>query len=1696
MRIRYFISVIAIASTMLAGSIESAVAAPVRAAEGGQEVPGCDEPPDSPDATPANRDRFVDAWLARFKNQAQLNAYTAKDEVPAGIEAEGFHDMDEPTQFWLTTCLLDEMLATAGENPNEEQLNKYLTGLNLIIFGKDALKEMREEFAKESPVTQQPVPQELTGGALEDMSDELLGEPSVTSADLPRSNAKAPRAKVSRDLDAAASPQLTRRMNAPAMEPETSKVQALQGPLPSPSALALPGNLLQIFPLPQLLAALNAILQLISAIQGVLFTLPVLNILASAFYKICAESPTMPLKCSISLPIGIPIPADVDGDNFPDVTGWLSPLIGGGAVGAKFQVQRLFPGQGKEPAHVFAVYDPPLVNKRIQVGFDGRADTLANRTTVTAKLHNVLNALTGDVRVTGDVATHAPGSSQALTFAVKDLVGGSAGVPAAEENPVTGAVQMTPVPAEFNMDARLIHTAARDQDIFKVGSSVPTKLDAVIDQATTTTTPKSNRRFTATVDKLPTSVTVDLVRNGETQTIDYQGSAPINLVRASDKATPNVAEPNSFTESIYEVKGVPTHVNVKMLGARDILYTANAKIPEVSFQTRTEKLGVLQQHISAKAHQIPKSVHVTNTTTEDQTAFTYDADTELQDVELAMYDLNEADETNLQAKATGIPTHMEFQQTKSTGVYDFSAPDGIDLIEATLSRNGGLFLPLPGEDHATVLKQGDALGLDLRLSGFASAHFDGHEETNVALGLNPGGQSFRAIADLDDPNVLATAYISALPANMEVTFDPDNGTADYTASSVIPLLQAHFEDRDTGMFGTAELNVLPKNIGLTFNTSGDVPEIEYDADSRLGSIDVTYSESPGGLGIHGLISDLPEYMKIGGIDPIVFDARTSAGAAPGSSFLGQIAFQYATNGVFASAPTGDDHVNLDTTPVGTTHAGLQYTGLKLLSVDTSDEELHAEVRNTNPRLFRAFLTTPTLSLDGFIDSVPATIKLDQVGNEIKYDSSSSVDRIYTNLERDNGDKLTVDIEGVPEDVTVLFDGAGSTLAWDASAATTSISAVAHLTPDTLGGTRTFDASLTITSIPATWDASWANGNVLWEAPASGIGSIEAQVTNHGVNHPLAGDHLSAFYRQASGDLDASLKISNLRKAAFTKLAGGDGGGFEAALKMGNHGTFGFAADVVLTAAVLKASGEFSNLPSDLTLRSDGGRITYNGDSSPDLIMSVEAGQTAAALTATPTPPSVHGVSLRDGIDSGNRAVKAKLFLTGLPNSLDLDSEAGIYKVAGYNPSIATLVVDVVLTTIADQPLSLLLTQVVPTASPVNFQFGPFLTDTTGDGTHTLSLNYTSNQDLGALTANATYGNTDEAQLTISEIPSSISVNAAFGADNKTVGITMNHGISDITAAYKKVGELNFAASVHLHDVPSAVNLQLGRDTESGDGKEITAPDFTFTASSPGLDIDATASAEIATPADITAAANLQITNLGQTVTGSLEGTTLHITSAPATQSFLLEAAGEINMDFNLDFEESGFTNDGQLDVHVDVKELHLGFQNTSDLRLDLGITTGLKGDFSNFSFGLDTDTEIHIYDNLDIFIDWPDPFGTSNIDVFFIDETIDFNNVISGFHIQSNTFGELFDIPVIVFLIGECGVDFNFRPGPGFTTPGSTLSLGPPPNDGTHPPAWLITPDLDLLGFSLPDFALDVIGWFASPYGNGFEVGFGCETYL
>lgn len=1221
------------------------------AAQAEPDVPGgsaavrCSSPPTTEGATPENRDRFVDLWSARFADNGWRKAYVARKSVPADILAEGFHSLPEPTQLWLSACLLEDILATADETPTAREHETLLTGVALVVFGKQTTEELREELnepAPPPPADLPPVERDLTGEALDATAEELAEAPSLTSARQPRTSAAAPTPRTSSNITAGASGAFLDELTA----------------VPAASLV---------------LDAVDALLQEVAKVEQTLFTLPVVNLLAPLFYRICAESPTMELSCSVSVPVGVPVPADVTGDKLPDVVAQLNPMTNLVDAGARFGMIRLNT-KGDLPAHVFAVYDTPVVKKRVAVGIDGRASTLPRNTTTKLTLKNVVKAITGDVEVAVNVSSNYPGSTQAITFGVKSLAGGSAGLPAVEQDPMTGSVQMSPFPNTLDVGARMTHGSGRSQDTITVSTPTPTKVDAVIDQAVDSGMTDSNRRFTATVDQLPTDVRIDLFRQGTRQNITYRASDEIGFVQATDTTTPDTDKPTEVDNAVYQVRGVPEEV-------------------------------------------------------------------------------------------------------------------GID-----------------------------------------------------------------------------------------------------------------------------------------------------------------------------------------------FD-----------------------------------------------------------------------------------------------------------GNLITYDASDTIDKVYAGVERMGGDTITAEVRDVPDHAEVLFDGKNAVLDWDASAATTSATATAHLTAETLDLelNRDFDAGLSITSIPAKWNASWADGNILFEAPEAGIGSITANVTNHEEYLTLPGDHLTGHYDEASGDLDASLRISNLRRAAFTRLPDtGNGGGFEAGLDMGDKSAFSFGGDIRTAEGDLEATGAFSNLPSEITLRSEGGHITYTGSTNPDLTLSVAAGR-KAALDAVPEPPQVHGVAVRDGAAGADKAVRANLHLTGLPSGLDLDSTTGIYTVTGYHPTIDKLVVDAVLTALAPKPLSLQLQQGVPTEAPVDFTFGPMRTGTAPDGSRTIGLDYVTSQPLGALLANATYDGKDEAQLSISEIPETIDVDASFGADTKKINVGMSRGIGDITASYKHVGDADYAASVHLHDVPKAVDITIGKESATNGGTTVDAPVFTMTAASEGLDIDAFAAARIADPVDASAAVTLTVTNLGKVVTADLVDTRLHITSTPATDAFALDAGGRVQKTISLDWDGGIFQNTGSLSADLKIRRVTLGLTDFSDVNLRLGFTTGLDGTFGTFTFGQDTDLTIDLQDQFSVFIDWPDPLGSDTIPIVNIPHaTIPFGNVAPRWHINENVQARAFHFPIFHFGIADCGLSFDVRPAPGYTTAGNTFTLGQPTNDGTNTPAWLITPDVNLLGLSLPNFGLDIIAYFLSPYGN------------
>ena len=1673
----------------------------------------CDSPPDNADATAANRNAFIQTWMSRISDKAWFANFAKQGTLPDGVANDPYYSMGKDTQAWLVSCLVDNMLASASESPSGDDLQRLQIGLDFVIFGKAQLRQLRQQLNEPAPTAPQVPTSELnTPPAMQNAENALANSPSLTTASLPKADVTTPVTTTSSNLAGNASARLQDLANAPqqAVTESTSSAGYTGHPdvtTVDPNALlnrlsGLDGVLTTPI-VAFLLQALQDLLQLIANIQQKLFTIPGLNLLAAAFYRVCAESATQPLACSVSLPVGVPNLIDVTGDNFPDMTADVTPLLNTTSVGVKVYFAKLITAQQPLPAHIFIVYDTPIVKKRIEFGFDGRASTLAKQSTTTVWVKNILKAATGDVDVTASINSIAPGSTESLTFAIKDLVGGSIGHPPVEANPTAGAVQFSPFPTSLDAEAHFVHTSSQDEDTISLDSSTPSTVNALVTQDTTTTSPQSHREFSALVDQMPTSVGVDLLHQGETQTITYSASAPISHVQASDTATPDTSHPGSFTHSIYDVHGVPSSVQIELTGAQDIKYQASASIPEATFSTVTEKDSVVQQQITAQAHSIPSTIHVQNVTDADQTHVVYDADAPLGDVALTMYDLspdNPANKSNLVAFAQTIPQHMEFTQTKSTGVLDFVANAGIGLIQVDFSRADGEIIPLAG-DHATVHKVDDALGLQLQLTGFKSAHFDGSQKTIVSLGLDPGGQEFNALADLDDPNILAKAHIAALPSSMTVTIDPEGGAVTYAADRVIPELDGSFEQRDTSTVGSFTLLGLPQNITLGFNTTGAAPQITYEADSRLTSIVGDYQKAPNDLSFHASIQDLPQFMSIHGQDPTVFDARTSSSDPIGSSYLGQVHFDYATDGAFQHAVTADDHVLLDTTG-GQTHAELQYTGLQYLSADTTNQNLHVEVRNVADRLMRAFVTTDNLTASAFIDSVPAKVQIDMVGNDIQYHASSSINEIYANVQRTNGDTIEADVTNIPNFIDVLADMGNSEIDWTANGHTGGISVVAHLTGATLGTDRAYDAELTINDIPSHWSVTFPNGNVDFEAGGTGIGFIDARVTNHTSYHTLSGDFLHAFYDDPTGNLDAALHISNLKKAAFSKVAdSGDGGGFVADLNMGNHGQFNFGAEINRGTDSLTVSGDFTHLPSTIHLSSIGGRIIYNGNDNPTLTVSVSAGDNDA-VAALPSFASVHGLAIRDASSSTGNAYAAKVFITGLPDHLDLNSVAGTYEVDNFAPTQDPLVVNAVLNTIADQPVTLNVEQNIGLGTPVSFTFGPFLSSTDPDQTHHMSLNYTASRDLGSLTAEATYGTVKptDAKLFISEIPGgtspSISVNAAFGPAQKTINLSMSHDISEITAWFKYADQSSFQASADLTDVPKTVNLTIGRTSaDDGNGKTITTPDFDYTADHAGMSITAFASADITEPLQLDAEAHLAITHLGQHVTASLDGTSLHITSDPETWDFSLIAAGTLDLDVDLGFSASPFENTGTLTVHSVIHQLTVGFTHATDLRLDLGITSGLSGDFASFTIAESSDTTVHIVDHFHFVLDL-DVFGTVDVPIVDADANLELGNVIAGFHLNTNTEGFL-GLLHLTALLAHCDIGINYRPATvpdaDQPPPGSTLTVGPPPDDGHSPAAWLITPIPSIVSGILPSFAYDVLAFFESPYGHDISPGIDCD---
>ncbi len=515
---------LAVAASIVVPSA-SAVAAP--AADPTVESVACAHPPAGAPAA-GERDRFISLWQPRIADKKFLRSWFEHDAVPPSIRAEGFHGFDQAATAWLTDCLVDTVIARsgvddqpAGKQPTAERRTEINALTSMFIFQKESLAGLRKQIEAPTTVPAEPVKQL----GIEDRIDRHPA-PAVVK--------------------------VVAAKNVP-VAPVAVPVK------PAAAQLAIDADVTV-----DLGELIDQLLVDIGNVTSRLLASPPLDVIGGLTYRVCAESAGKPLSCTIPLPIGIPTPVAVGGGLVPNLLMNLTPqldLLHPGDFTAKVSATRLFPNAGPLPAHVFAVYDPPFTNRRLAYGFDGRSSTLAASATTSVTLHNIAAAVAGDVRLSYAVTHSSPGSTEALTFAVKRLNDNGLLRPKVEADPTVGALAFSPVPSSVTGTVRLKHNGANDEDAFTMATTTQSHVDALFRQETTTTTPRVRRQVTASIDKLPSSLSVNLKHEGAVEKIAYRASGPIERLAVSAVTTPDITKPAVSDQASVVLNGLPAEID-------------------------------------------------------------------------------------------------------------------------------------------------------------------------------------------------------------------------------------------------------------------------------------------------------------------------------------------------------------------------------------------------------------------------------------------------------------------------------------------------------------------------------------------------------------------------------------------------------------------------------------------------------------------------------------------------------------------------------------------------------------------------------------------------------------------------------------------------------------------------------------------------------------------------------------------------------------------------------------------------------------------------------------------------------------------------------------------------------------------------------------------------------------------------------
>ncbi|MCW2877497.1 MAG: hypothetical protein JWQ95_1597 [Sphaerisporangium sp.] len=568
--------------------------------------------------------------------------------------------------------------------------------------------------------------------------------------------------------------------------------------------------------------------------------------------------------------------------------------------------------------------------------------------------------------------------------------------------------------------------------------------------------------------------------------------------------------------------------------------------------------------------------------------------------------------------------------------------------------------------------------------------------------------------------------LTGVPTDFRARYESVDGRSQALTVSTGPRAKAadvvYFDRAAAKAVFQAALTDLPARMRIYYDIAGN--RLTYTASSKIGGVEmvlqrdegaistpagshITMIKDGGRLGVSGRLSGLTEFDVTYGKKPHAM-LKLASGGQP---FL---------------AAAGIDGTHLLRMDISNSPNKVE------VDLDPAAKKAWYRASGVIGRLRTAYADTkngPTFdsSLYGVRSAVDGSWQLgDRSTVELTTASGLKKAELYVNrayvtqISPTGGEDIRATVQDIHQHIAVVADLAGKRLDWTADKPVTSVFAFARVN---FQG-HYFRVAAKANDVPAHFEAGWGDGAYQFRGVSGPIGSATIAVTNHDGARVPAGPHLAAHYSQATGELDASVRVDGLTSVGF----GGSGAGFKAGFQAARQ-TIAIDADVYLAGDLRFGTlGTLGPIPGDIEVSAaGGGSVTYSaGGGQMDLKAEVWLGKVAAIKNISGVPGVGSGVALVDGgcapgsagcgsdqgpfcaVTAGRGCFGVRGFVSlSLPSKITVDLARKTFSFSGYRPKVRKLDVYLASKVVAPVPIKALATLDGLPESITSMSVGPF-----------------------------------------------------------------------------------------------------------------------------------------------------------------------------------------------------------------------------------------------------------------------------------------------------------------------------------------------------------------------------------------------------